>query len=184
MYKELEDLVMKAKMGDRKSKEIIVEKLTPLIIKSIRRNYNNINEFEDLLQEGRLQVLQCIEDYDVNRETYFAGYVQAMLRYLYLNKHKAKKVTSLNVRVGEEEDGELIDLIADDVDIEEMIIEEEVRKDLYSTLEILTLRQKEVIYYFYFRQMAIKDIGDLLQISYRTVVNTKTQALDKIRKHL
>lgn len=184
MYKELEDLVVKAKSGDKKSKEIIIEKLSPLIIKSIRRNYNNLNEFEDLVQEGRVQVLQCIEDYDLNRETYFAGYVQAMLRYLYLNKHKVKKFASLNTKIGDQEDGELIDLIADDVDIEDLIIQEEIRDELYKALDKLTLRQKEVVYYFYFRRMAIKDIGQLLKISYRTVVNTKTQALDKIRKHL
>lgn len=184
MYKEFEGLVIEAKKGDIKSKEIIVEKLTPLIIKSIRRYYNNLNEFEDLLQEGRLEILQCIENYDVNHSTYFIGYVQAMLRFLYLNKHKIKSTTSLNVRVGEDEDGELMDLIADDVNIEDLIIEEEVRKDLYSSLSFLTRRQKDVIYYFYFKKMPIKDIAELLGISYRTVVNIKVQALEKLRKYL
>lgn len=184
MYKEFERLVIKAKKGDKKSKEIIVEKLTPLIIKSIRRYYNNLNEFEELLQEGRVQTLQCIEDYDMDRNTYFIGYVQAMLRFLYLNKHKAKKTTSLNLKVGEDEEGELIDLLADDVDIEEEIIQEEIKGDLYKALDKLTLRQKEVIYYFYFREMPIKEIGELLGIKYRTVVNTKTQALRKLRSYL
>ena len=119
MYKEFEGLVIAAKKGDKKSKEIIVEKLTPLIIKSIRTYYNKMDDFEELLQEGKLEVLQCIENYDIDHKTYFIGYVQAMLRFLYLNKHKIKSTTSLNVRVGENEDGELIDLIADDVNIED-----------------------------------------------------------------
>lgn len=184
MYKEFEGLVVEAKKGNLVSKEIIVEKLTPLIIKSIRRYYNNLNEFDELLQEGRLEVLQCIEDYDVNRETYFIGYVQAMLRFLYLNKHKIKRIGSLNIKVGEDEDDELINLIADDVDIQDLIIEEEIRMELYRALDKLTKRQKEVIYYFYFRQMPINDIANLLKISYRTVVNIKVQGLEKLRKCL
>lgn len=184
MYKEFEDLVIKAKSGDVDAKEAIVEKLTPLIIKSIRRYYNNLNEFEELLQEGKLEVLECIENYDVNHETYFIGYTQSMLRFLYLNKHKIKRTTSLNVRIGEDEDGELIDLIPDDLNIEELIIQEEVKKDLYNALDKLTKRQKEVVYYFYFRKMSIQNIAELLGISYRTVVNIKVQGLEKLRKYL
>lgn len=183
MYKELEDLVIRAKDGDIEAKGSLVEKLTPLIIKSIKRYYNRNNEFEELLQDGRLQVLECIEKYDRDRETYFAGYVQAMLKYLYLNKHKIRQIASLNVRVGEDEDDELINLIADDSNIEDMIIEEEVRQDLYSSLSLLTRRQKEVIYYFYFRKMPINDIALLLNVSYRTIVNTKVQAIEKLRKY-
>jgi len=184
MYKEFEGLVIKAKNGDMDSKEIIVEKLTPLIIKSIRRYYNNPKEFEELIQEGRLEVLQCIENYDIDRETYFIGYVQAMLKFLYLNKHKMKKIGSLNVKIGEDEDGEIIDLIPDDMNVEELIIQEEGREDLYSASRFLTRRQKEVIYYFYFTKIPIKDIAEILGISYRTVVNIKVQALEKLRKHM
>lgn len=185
MYKEFEDLVIAAKKGAMGSKEIIVDKLTPLIIKSIRRYYNNPKEFEELLQEGKLEVLQCIENYDISRETYFIGYVQAMLKFLYLNKHKIKKTASLNMNVGEDGDGELIDLIPDDgVDIETLIMQAEMRKELYRALNFLTRRQKEVIYYFYFRKMSIKDIGELLGISYRTVVNIKVQGLEKLRKNM
>lgn len=184
MYKEFEDLVIRAKNGDVDAKEVIVEKLTPLIIKSIRRYYNNLSEFEELVQEGRLEVLLCIENYDVNHQTYFIGYTQAMLRFLYLNKHKIKRTTSLNINIGEDEDGELIDLIPDDFDIEDLIIKEEVRNELYSALDKLTKRQKEVVYYFYFRKMPIQDMADLLGISYRTVVNIKVQSLEKLRKHM
>lgn len=184
MYKEFEDLVIKAKHGDVDAKEVIVEKLTPLIIKSIRRYYNNLNEFEELLQEGKLELLLCIESYDIDHETYFIGYAQAMLRFLYLNKHKIKRTTSLNVNIGEDEDGELIDLIPDDLDIEDLIIKEEIRNELYNALNKLTKRQKEVVYYFYFRKMPIQNIADLLGISYRTVVNVKVQGLEKLRKHL
>lgn len=184
MYKEFEDLVIKGREGDVKAKEAIVDKLTPLIIKSIRRYYNNLNEFEELLQDGRLQVLQCIEDYDINKGAYFIGYVQTMLKYLYLNKHKVKRTPSLNIKVGEDEDDELINLIADDVDIEELIVREEVKDELYRALEKLTKRQKEVIYYFYFGKVAIKDIAERLKISYRTVVNIKVQGLEKLRKYM
>lgn len=181
MYKEFEALVMEAQKGSREAKKVILERLNPLIIKSIRRYYNNINDFEDLMQEGKLEILECIENYELDKGAYFLGYVQTMLKFLYLNKHKAKISTSLNTKVGEDGEDELMDLIADDVDIEELIIQEEIMEELHKALETLTKRQKEVVYYFYFKRISMKDIAEHLGISYRTVVNIKVQALEKLR---
>src|SRR5699024_7371446 len=95
MYKELNQLLKKARRGDVSSQEEILERLKPLIIKSIQRYYNNKEEFQDLIQEGYLLVLECIENYDENKGVYFLGYVKAMLKFAYLNKHKERIHTSL-----------------------------------------------------------------------------------------
>jgi RNA polymerase sporulation-specific sigma factor len=111
MYKELDDLLAKAREGDTKSTQLIIEKLNPLIISSIRRYYNKIMDYDDLIQEGRLVVLECIKDYDESKGVYFLGYVKIKLKFLYLNKHKEKITLSLNTSIGEDEDQELIDVL-------------------------------------------------------------------------
>ena len=72
MYSELNGLLIRAKEGDRNSKEEIVNRLQGLIIKSIQRYYNKMDEYEDLIQEGNLVILEAIDDYDSSRVKYLA----------------------------------------------------------------------------------------------------------------
>jgi RNA polymerase sporulation-specific sigma factor len=185
MYKELDNLLKKARRGDVKSSEIILKELNPLIIASIRRYYNKIADYEDLIQEGRLLVLECINNYDDSKDVYFLGYVKTMLRFLYLNKHKEKILLSLNTPIGEDEDEEMIDILESDDDgvLEEVLKTEDLDEIRYA-LSNLTERQREVIICFYFEGYSIPEISKRLGITYRTVVNTKAVALEKMRRQL
>ena len=106
MYKELDKLVNKAKGGDVASKEEILNRLKGLVIKSIQRYYNKREEYDDLIQEGYLVILESIDNYDEERGVYFLGYIKTMLKYTYLNKHQERQHLSLNVKVGDAEDNE------------------------------------------------------------------------------
>ena len=52
MYKEIETLLYLSKKGDIKAREKLLIKLNPLIISSIRRYYNKVHLYDDLIQEG------------------------------------------------------------------------------------------------------------------------------------
>lgn len=178
------DLVERAKKGDMEAKEEIITRLQPLILSSIKRYYYKGNEFEDLVQDGNIKILECIDDFQPKMGVYFLGYVKAMLRYMYLDKHKIKIHTSLNEKLGEGEN-EIIDLlVSNDKDILESILDVEKIHELEKALEDLTDRQKEIILLFYIERMSMGDIASKLGISYRTVVNTKTNALKKLKQGL
>jgi RNA polymerase sporulation-specific sigma factor len=185
MYKELDDLLAKARKGDTKSTQLIIEKLNPLIISSIRRYYNKIMDYDDLIQEGRLVVLECIKDYDESKGVYFLGYVKIKLKFLYLNKHKEKITLSLNTSIGEDEDQELIDVLeSEDGEILEEILKTEELEEIRYALASLTERQREVIIYFYFEGYSIPEIAKRMGVTYRTIVNTKTNALEKMKRQM
>lgn len=185
MYKEINNLFSKARDGDNESIELLLKELNPLIIASIKRYYNNILEFEDLVQEGRLTILECIRDFDDSKDVYPLGYIKAMLKFLYLNKHKRKITLSLNVPIGEDEEDELIDLLeSKNDDILEELLNIESINEIRDALSVLTERQKEVIIAYYYDGYSIQDIAKQMGITYRTVVNTKTQALEKMKKVL
>lgn len=176
------ELVNKAREEDKESIEEIIKRLQPLIISSIRKYYNNYKEYEDLVQDGNLMILQSIKDYDHTRGVHFLGYIKTNLRFLYLDKHKRKHHMSLNEPIGDGE-SEIIDLlVSEDMDILDMLIENERNDMLKKSLDILTDRQKQVIIYFYVNRMSIDDIAKNLGISYRTVVNTKTRAIEKLKQ--
>lgn len=185
MYQELDQLVVKAKGGDKSSKEEIIKCLNPLIYTSIKRYYNKGSDYEDLMQQGRLIVLECIENHDNSKGAYFLGYVKTMLKYLYLNKHKERKVNSLNESIGEDGEDELIDLLeSKELGLLDQYLKAEESFQLRQALSSLTERQREVIVYFYIENLSIPEISKRLNITYRTVVNTKTNALVKLRKFL
>lgn len=175
-------LIHDAKKGYNHSKEEIINRLRPLLISSIRRYYNKPNDYDDLMQDGILCILEAIEKFDLSKEVHFLGYIQSKLKYLYLNKHKEKIHLSLNEPIGED-DVEIIDLLkSDDKDFIEVIIEDETSELLKQSLDKLTPRQKQVIHLFYMKKMNMYEIGEQLGISYRTVVNLKTVAVENLKK--
>jgi len=171
--------------GDVDKKEKLLDMIEPLIISSIKRYYYGDELMEDMIQEGKIRVLECLDTFDSEKGVYFLGYVKAQLRYLYLNLNKAKEFEiSLNSTL-DLGDGsvELIDSLIDEtVDVEGDLIKKYINKNLKDTLDILTDRESQVIYLYYFKNIGMKDIAKELGLAYRTVVNTKTNGLEKMRK--
>lgn len=186
MYEELNEALLKARVGDIESKEQILNELYPLIISSIKKYYNRFFDFDDLLQEGRVVILECIDNYDESKEVYFLGYVKTMLKYYYLDKHKVKLMLSLNEKVSVNEDEEeFVDLLVSDVDDAlEVLVKLEENKMIAQALSSLTIRQREIVIDYYYEGLTIDQIAEKFGIAYRTVVNTKTVALGKMRKVL
>lgn len=183
MYEEIEELRMLSKNGDNTAKETLLLKLNPLILNSIRRYYNNYSQHSDLVQEGYETTLKCIVEFDENRGVNFLGYVKVQLKFLYLNKHKEKRTFSLNETVGDD-GAELIDLLEGEENPLEECILKETKEALVKALFKLTERQREVLILFYVKKLSIGEIAKKLGISYRTVVNTKTRALELCKVYL
>ena len=167
-------------------REELLRKLKPLIIKSIRKYYNDFSQFEDLVQQGYEVILKGINEFDEEKDVNFLGFIKMKLKFYYLDKHKYKKEksSSLNKPIGEDGD-EILDLIPDnDKSPLDKVLEKERKVRLRKAIAILTPRQKKIIIYYYIKNKSIKEISRILKISYRTVINTKTTALKKLRKQM
>ena len=64
------------------------------------------------------------------------------------------------------------------------VLEKERNARLRKAMKVLTQRQRKVVIYYYMKNKSIKEISRILKISYRTVINTKTTALKKLRKQM
>ena len=163
-----------------------MRKLKPLIIKSIRKYYNDFSQYEDLLQQGYEVILNGIDEFDEEKDVNFLWFIKMKLKFYYLDKHKYKKEkpSSLNKPIGEDGD-EILDLIPDnDKSPLDKVLEKERKVRLRKAIATLTPRQKKIIIYYYIKNKNIKEISRILKISYRTVINTKTTALKKLRKQM
>jgi RNA polymerase sporulation-specific sigma factor len=183
MMEEIKRLYEESIKGDEDSKCKLVERFYPLIISSIKKYYNNYSEFEDLVEDGKLIVLECIKDFDVNRNVNFSGFVKTRLRYFYLNKLNSKKdIISLNQK--NEEETEMIDLLVSKENLEEEVINKDFSKRIQDLFKNLSLKEREVIIEFYYMGLSLEEISKLHNISYRTVLELKRRAHKKLREQM
>lgn len=165
--------------------DIVIESYKPLLIAAIRKYYNKPHLYEELLQEGALEICEAILDFDESKNIPFSGYLKSRIYYFYLGKNHIKDdYISLDIEYGHDEEFSLLEIIPDDVNIEEEFLLKEKNEILYSSILSLTKRQRNIVLDFYFNGFSIKDISKKYDISYRTVVNTKTNALKKMKNFL
>lgn len=166
--------------------EELLAELKPLIISSIKRYFNDYKNYDDLIQEGNLVILTVLSEQKLESGRHFLGYVKNALRFHYLDKHKHRKETlSLNQNIASADGLELMDLLEDGAPSQEQIIlDSETREELNRSLSMLTDNQRNIVIKFYHEKISIQHIAYALNISYRTVVNTKTAAIKKLKEHL
>ena len=67
---------------------------------------------------------------------------------------------------------------------EESVQEEELKKVLMESLELLTEKEKKVILLYYYEDMTLKEISSILEVSESRVSQLHTKALLKMRKRM
>lgn len=67
---------------------------------------------------------------------------------------------------------------------EESVQEEELKKVLAETMELLTEKERKVILLYYYEELTLKEISNILQVSESRVSQLHTKALLKMRKKM
>ncbi len=169
---------------DMKNVDVIIKKYHPLLVSSIRRYYNKPHEFDELYDEGILEICEALKDYEKSKNSSFGGYLKSRLYYFYLGKNNLQEILSLDKPLGEENDISLMDILEDEQDIQEDYNRSLEYGSLYDSLKILTKRQKNILLDFYINGLSIQQIAEKYHIKYRTAFNTKKTALEKLKKYL
>lgn len=181
---EFGELVIRAKEGNSNAVADVLDRLKPLLISSIRRYFNDYRQYDDLIQDGNLMIVECLNDFDPSKGVHFLGYIKSKLRFMYLNKHKIRVHSSLNKTIGEGS-VEIVDLlVSEDRNILQVIVEGDDLNLLNLAMDILTKRQRQVIELHYIEGINMVDIAALLGVSYRTIINTKVVSLDKLKREI
>lgn len=109
----------------------LYEQFKPMIIKLVRKwSQLNIIEYDELMQIALLALIAARNSYDETRGKKFSSYVYDTIEYrirkeIYLTNKKNKRYKTVSIystiESNEGDTIELIDLIADDLDLEEEI---------------------------------------------------------------
>lgn len=183
MNRTIQEIYFDSVKGEEEALIELTFRLQPLIISSIRKYYNKQKEMDDLIQEGRLLVLESVKDYREDYSVPFLGYIKSRLKFLYLGKNRMKKELSLNIPIGEEGE-EHINMLEDGLLLEEDYIKKEGKSEVLLRLELLSTRERQVVEGYYFMNLSISEIAKSYGIKYRTVINTKKRALDRLKREM
>ncbi len=104
------------------------------------------------------------------------SYLYTSVRYSCVNFLKAKKITGKALALPEIKDF--------DSDVESLVVLAETIKELYSIIEMLPPRMRQVFKLYYLEGMSYKQIGELLHTAPGTVRNQRITALELIRKSI
>ncbi len=178
----IETIIADAIKGSESGKALLLERLTPLVLASIRKYHYRPEDFEDLKQEGYLELLDALDTYNPEKGVPFLGYVKNCLKYFYLNKNRKPNHFSLDM---ENEEGLcLLDTLADDCDLEADYLAKETSAALYHAWTSLTSIEQQVVYDFYFKGWDLKTIAKVRKVSYWTCVHNKKRGLNRLKKTL
>lgn len=154
----------------------IIDSYMPLLI-SMARKFPSFDYNEDI-DETRMILVECIPSYDESKGT-FGNFLKNQVRYHYLDRNKGKIIQSLD---DFDQDGNpIVDTISDDYDFESAIVEKEKYKDLYLAICKLSEKDREIIRLKYWEDLSNKEIGDILNISAKTVSNRHSLSLKKLK---
>ena len=149
----MEDLLVLAKRGDESSKEALIKKYYPLIIKEAKNVFLKDFTFEDLIQIGVLSLINAIEKYDLDKGTiYFTGYVSLAIKnnYRYLCRSEIRYNNQFSLNKTNEEGLELgLNIIDDSAYTEDIIINNLVKDVILDGLESLDREERALIDFLY-----------------------------------
>ena len=80
MYYLYKELVDKARKGDKRAMEDLLDKLKPLIYSAIRRFSKGVDT-EDLYQEACVILLESVRDFDEERKVPFLAFAKSRIHY-------------------------------------------------------------------------------------------------------
>ncbi len=165
-------LCERALSGDRSAEGILVSRYLRLVQK-LAYQYRGILDFEDLVQEGCIGLLNAIGGFDPAKDTQFRSYAYICIRNRIFT---AMKRASDGAEVLSLEDG-ILDAAPDP---EQRFLSQEQLHGVLNDLERVLSPLEKQVFFAYLGGLDYQTIADTLHISQKSVDN----ALQRVRKKL
>lgn len=193
--KEEADYLRRCKEGEKEARDKLIEHNLRLVAHIVKK-YNMVDkETDDLISIGTIGLIKAIDTFDDEKGIRLATYASRcidneLLMMLRSGKRLAKEVY-LYDPIGSDREGNEINLLdiieAAEVDIVENIVLEEDIKKLYNMIDkVLTDREREIICLRYGlsnrKEVTQREIANKLGISRSYVSRIEKKALKKLRE--
>ena len=150
--------IEKMRLGDKKAKDILIERNLRLVAHVVKKYYDENRENQDLISIGIVGLIKAVNTYNPDKGnrlvTYAAKCIENELLMMLRAEKKRSKDVSLNEPIGTDKEGNTISLI-DVVENDEMDTLEQIETAENISLvqkyvaQILNEREKEIIVWRY-----------------------------------
>ena len=152
-----------------------------LIYLGLKGIYNHeINDYEELYQEGFIALLNAVERFEPNKGFNFSTYAIKYIKSASRKRLNYNTLDSLDdpIENRDDENEKKIDRIKDNrIDIERDTISKEFNNNLK---KILTYDEMKVIKNYYLYDKTFKEIAEMLGVTYNQVTGLRSKAERKI----
>lgn len=155
------------------------------------KNIHCLIPFDDCFSLAVIGFLRAIDDYNLKKGYKFLTlasiYAENEIKHALRRMRKHSKIFSLNTVIFEQKNKKEIvleDFLKSDSDIESDVTESMTIKNILKCLNILSEREKFVLYKLYFEEMKQKDIAKILGVSQSYASRITIKAINKLRVEL
>ncbi len=189
-----DEIIRMAQVGNGEAMEYLLKKHVDIVYSKAKVFYIKGLDKDDVIQEGLVGLYKAIRDYQFGREASFRGFAHiCVYRHLIsavktANRQKhipLNTFTSIDrqIKYGREENSgrTLQEVIADDkIDPEKEIINRELVKEVYNTLEEMLTPLEWKVFTGYLENKTYQEISRELNSSIKTVDNALQRSRRKI----
>ena len=183
----------KMRSGDKKARELIIERNLRLVSHIIRKYYSTYQQSDELLSVGSFGLIKAVDSFKSEYGTRFATYgakcVQNEILMYFRSQKKQQNEVSINDTIDVDKDGNpltYLDVISTDENIADNIdLKIHTTKLLRLVKEVLDEREKEIITLRYglegYKPLTQREVAAYLKISRSYVSRIEKRALEKLR---
>ncbi len=190
------ELIQKMEAGDNEARNTLIERNLRLVA-YVAKKYNKENkETDDLISIGTIGLIKAVNTFKSDKNIRFATYavrcIENEILMVLRSEKKLVNEVSLEEPIGKDSEGNeisLIDVIADENgDVFSEVMKSINQKKLYSAIEKLTPREKEIIILRYGlkngKSIPQREIAKKFKISRSYVSRIEKKALEKLQEVL
>ncbi len=186
----------KARNGDKKAREILIEHNLRLVAHIVKKYYSSAKNQEDLVSIGTIGLIKAIDSFNTENGAKFTTYASKCLQNEILMYFRSQKKLSCEVSINEtidtDKDGNPLtysDIIAcEDTIAEDLDLKISSNKAIAIIRSALTPRERQIIVLRYGlnnqKPITQREIAAVLHISRSYVSRIEKSAIEKIRAEL
>jgi len=173
-------LVSQYLSGDEKSLEILIDKHKSRIFNFIYSKVLDRYTSEDIFQETFIKVIKTLKKGLYNEEGKFLPWVMRISHNLIIDYFRKNKRLPMFDNC---ESFDIFSILKDDIpNAENIMIDNQIKKDLVKIISELPKDQKNVIMMRLYKNMSFKEIADISGVSINTALGRMRYAILNIRK--
>lgn len=175
-----QELIRRYLTGNESSLEIIINRHKDRVFSYILMVVKSPQIADDLFQDTFIKVINTLKSGTYNEEGKFIHWVMRIAHNLVIDYFRKKKRMPIKENSEDRDTFELLNMKT--ASVEDLMITDQIHKDLRILIDYLPEEQKEVLLMRHYTGMSFKDIAEETEVSINTALGRMRYAILNIRR--